>query len=91
MKFVVSNVPNVRGMVEMIGPEFKPDERFCTYLLITTRPRKGYSEYNCVCQEETCAGCMKDGICPIYPEMKKKIEEISKNYGGDKDGTSEPT
>ena len=60
----------------MFGPDFKPDEKICTYLTIITRPRKGHSDFVCVCSEETTASCMKDGDCLIYPEMLKKIKSL---------------
>jgi hypothetical protein len=61
-----------------IGDTFPIVNELCKYLCTVVRPAKGMTDFICVCSEETCSGCEKDGICPIATEMREKLEEISK-------------
>jgi hypothetical protein len=62
----------------MNGQRIEPDKSVCTYLDLTANLRSGTTEWSCHCNESTCANCMKDGWCPIYPKMVEKLIEITK-------------
>jgi len=42
----------------------------CRYLTIQDR------QYVCVCNEVTCANCLKDGDCPLYDDLRGRIKKI---------------
>ena len=55
---------------------FEPVEDVCSHLIISVKLRTGGYGYECVCQEETCAGCIKDGWCPIDTDRKIYLNEV---------------
>lgn len=51
---------------------------FCRYLTLIIYLRDDYNTYKCMCNEVTASNCLKDGICPIYEERLKILEELTK-------------
>lgn len=55
---------------------FEPVTDACSHLIISVKLRTGGYGYECVCEEETCAGCIKDGWCPIDTDRKIYLNEV---------------
>lgn len=49
----------------------------CSYLILSTSVKRDVSQFDCVCQESTAAGCIKDGWCPIYAQRMMRLKEYS--------------
>lgn len=49
----------------------------CSHLILMIKLKTGVTQFDCVCEEEACAGCIKDGWCPLYTTRMEMI----KKYG----------
>jgi hypothetical protein len=60
----------------MIGRKVEPQLQMCSHLMLLCKLRTGETEWECRCEEEASTMCIKDGYCPIYPEMIKQLKKV---------------
>lgn len=58
----------------------EPFPNACKYLWMDFNLKTGQGRYTCTCQESTCAGCLKDGWCPIYPILGEMIKKSAEEF-----------
>ena len=54
------------------------ESNYCRYLIMVIYLKDNYITYKCACNDVAAANCLKDGICPIYEDRLKTIEELTK-------------
>lgn len=59
--------------------DLKSNEGACSHLILMLKVKTGATQFDCVCEEETCAGCIKDGWCPLYVTRMEMIKKYG-NY-----------